>query len=146
MNRTHAFALSLLIVPALAAATPARAADPCLVLDNAWYTPEQNKVISIEMDGFPGYWNQVYNSTQEVEGPDKYIVRAQSFTIRIYEGGEGSHGGPLVDTSSSGPTSTGSAASAHVLWTFVKPSDSFFTQRHFLECSDSGAWLALVHG
>ena len=137
-----------LAVAALAVAMPshgwayggAPTSSFCLAVNDA----RASQVISIEVDGYTGYWTMGPNETKvliasQTDDPQQ-ALRAASFTLRIYDGNQGSRGELLATTTIAGD---GNVYSPHTISTPVGPAGS--DERTAPECKATGEWIVLVH-
>ncbi len=125
-------------VPGVTAPTAAT----CLVVNNAWYTPTKNKLISIEIDGLTNqYVTMAYNETKLLrQSPTAggQIIRGANFILRLYEGDKGRAGRSIAVESYRG------GSHHHIVWTYSPPNSEF--ARRWAECNGAGVLLALIHG
>lgn len=148
MRRFAILAAIIAVSPAPAVGQQA-APNYCLVVNNARYPATPDKVISVEVDGYSGYWVLEPNETKTITGANadasesaqsQQILRGASFTLRVYEGRSGSRGALIAETTISGD---GNVFSPRTISTPVAPSG---TDEHTAaECRGTGYWNVLVH-
>jgi len=132
------FVMAAVMAAAIAGSASAQTASACLVVSNSWY-PE-TKQVSVLVNGYGEHFWAIANMTAVTltYRENGALLRGASFTISIYDGGQGSRGGALIETTTSG------GPNHHVLWTFVPPQST--DERASPECRGTGYWLALIHG
>jgi hypothetical protein len=143
-TRSLAIAALAAVVPFYAQASERTPTSSfCLAVDNAVYP--NPRFISVEIDGYSGYWVLEPNQTKVLTAsqvPDpQQDVRGESFTLRVYEGSQGSAGALLDTTTIAGD---GNVGSPHTISTPLGPADT--DARTAPECRATGEWVVLVHG
>jgi hypothetical protein len=143
-TRSFAIAALAVVMPFYAQASERTPTSSfCLAVDNAVYP--NPRFISVEVDGYSGYWVLEPNQTKvlvasQADDPQT-ALRGETFTVRIYEGSQGS-GGALLDTTTI--AGDGNVGSPHTISTPVGPADT--DARTAPECRATGEWMVLVHG
>jgi hypothetical protein len=133
------------LAPGSAFAAPT--SQSCLEIDDA-----RNVPITVEIDGYPGYWvlqpNQTYTIGSTPPGAPQSsgaVIRGASFGFRVFEGDEraGTKGG-LYDSVSATFTGASYGTSTHTLLTYVDTAAAN-DPRTAPECRQTGVWVAVVH-
>ena len=114
-------------------------ASSCIVFINSWYTPTKDKILSVEIDGYPNQsWTIPYGATiGTLATSSGQPVRGASFTARVYDGAHGSDGGTLIGSVTS-PVGAG-----NIWWTYASPGQTIAKESP--DCVNSGIWLLQIH-
>lgn len=129
-----------------AAAIAAPTSNSCLWIDDA-----RNVPITIEVDGYSGYWVLQPNTSKFIDATaagtpteDRALIRSESFSFRVYEGdARVGAKGSLYDSVDASYAAKGYGTTTNTFLTYIDPPDN--DARVAPECRTTGYWNAVVH-